>query len=237
MMFDSIYMIIMLPVIGLSMLASWLVKATFEKYAKVGCLSGMTGAQAAERMLRYGGVHDVQVERIDGFLTDHYDPTSKVLRLSTAVYDSTSLSAVGVACHEAGHALQHAEKYAPLVLRSTLVPVVQFSSKLSSLVISAGLIIMALSRSSFGIQIALVGIGLIAMSVVFSIVTLPVEWDASARAKQRLTEYGIVGPGEGIAAGKVLNAAFLTYIAAAVSGIANVVYWLLRLGILGNRRR
>ena len=237
MYFDPVYMIIMLPVIGLSILASWLVKATFNKYSKIRCLSGMTGAQAAERMLRYGGAADVRVERIDGFLTDHYDPTKKVLRLSTAVYDSSSLSAVGVACHEAGHALQHAESYAPLVLRSLLVPVVQFSSSISQWVIMAGIAIMAFSKSQIGLQVALIGVVLIALSVVFSVVTLPVEWDASARAKKRLTEFGIVGSGQDAAAGKVLNAAFLTYIAAAVSGIANVVYWLLRLGVLGDRRR
>ncbi len=238
MTFDPVYMIIMLPVIGLSLLASWLVKATFNKYSNVRCLSGMTGAQAAERMLRYGGAGDVRVERIDGFLTDHYDPTKKVLRLSSAVYDSNSLSAVGVACHEAGHALQHAESYAPLVLRSLMVPVVQFSSSISQWVIMAGIAIMAFSRSQLGLQIALIGVALIAMSVVFSIVTLPVEWDASARAKKRLTEFGIVGSGnEAAAAGKVLNAAFLTYIAAAVSGIATIIYYLLRFGVLGNRRR
>ncbi len=237
MSFDPIYMIIMLPVIGLSMLASWLVKSTFEKYSKVRCFSGLTGAQAAERMLRYGGAADVRVERVDGFLTDHYDPTQKVLRLSTAVHDSNSLSAVGVACHEAGHALQHAESYAPLVLRSALVPVVQFSSSLSQWVIMAGIAVMAFSRGPLGLQIALIGVGLIALSAVFAIVTLPVEWDASARAKKRLTEYGIVAPGQDASAGKVLNAAFLTYIAAAASGIANILYWLLRLGVLGNRRR
>ncbi len=236
--FDPVYIIIMLPVIGLSLLASWLVKATFNKYSGVRCLSGLTGAQAAERMLRYGGAGDVRVERIDGFLTDHYDPSQKVLRLSSAVYDSNSLSAVGVACHEAGHALQHAESYAPLVLRSALVPVVQFSSTISQWVIMAGIAIMAFSRGPLGLQIALVGVGLIAMSVVFSIVTLPVEWDASARAKKRLSEFGIVGSAnEAAAAGKVLNAAFLTYIAAAVSGIATIIYYLLRFGVLGNRRR
>ena len=234
---DPVYMVIMLPVIGLSLLASWLVKATFNKYSKVRCMSGMTGAQAAERMLRYGCAADVRVEKIDGFLTDHYDPTKKVLRLSTPVYDSSSLSAVGVACHEAGHALQHAESYAPLVLRSTLVPVVQFSSKISQWVIMAGIAIMAFSRSPIGLQVALIGVALIALSVVFSIVTLPVEWDASARAKKRLTEFGIVGPGQDAAAGKVLNAAFLTYIAAAVSGIATIIYYLFRLGVLGDRRR
>ena len=238
MYFDPVYMIIMLPVIGLSLLASWLVKATFNKYSTVRCLSGMTGAQAAERMLRYGGAADVRVEKIDGFLTDHYDPTKKVLRLSSAVYDSSSLSAVGVACHEAGHALQHAESYAPLVLRSLMVPVVQFSSTISQWVIMAGIAIMAFSRSQLGLQIALVGVALIALSVVFSLVTLPVEWDASARAKKRLSEFGIVGSSsESAAAGKVLNAAFLTYIAAAVSGIATIIYYLLRFGVLGNRRR
>ena len=237
MYFDPVYMIIMLPVIGLSLLASWLVKATFNKYSNVRCMSGMTGAQAAERMLRYGGAADVRVERVDGFLTDHYDPSKKVLRLSSEVYGSNSLSAVGVACHEAGHALQHAERYAPLALRSALVPAVQFSSTMAQWVIMAGVAIMAFSRSEAGLNIALIGVALIAVSVVFSIVTLPVEWDASARAKARLVDFGIVSQREAAAAGRVLNAAFMTYIAAAVSGIATVLYYLIRLGVLGNRRR
>lgn len=236
--FDPLYMIIMLPVIGLSMLASWLVKSTFNKFSQTRCTSGLTGAQAAQRMLQYGGAADVRVEQVDGFLTDHYDPSKKVLRLSSAVYGSTSLSAVGVACHEAGHAIQHAESYAPLVLRSALVPVVQFASTLSQWVLMAGIAIMAFG-SKLGTTVALAGVALIAVSVVFSIVTLPVEWDASARAKKRLVEYGIVGQHEAGAAAKVLNAAFLTYISAAVSGIATVLYYLVRLGLLGggNRRR
>lgn len=237
MYFDPIYMVIMLPIIVFSMIASWLVKATFKKYSQVACMSGLTGAQAAERMLRYGGAGDVSVERVDGFLTDHYDPSKKVLRLSSEVYGSNSLSAVGVACHEAGHALQHAESYSPLVLRSALVPVVQFSSTMASWMIMAGVAIMAFSGSGAGLNIALVGVALIAMSAVFAIVTLPVEWDASARAKKRLVEFGIVSQREADSAGKVLNAAFMTYVAAAVSGIATVLYYLVRLGVLGNRRR
>lgn len=234
--FDPVYMVIMLPVIGLSMLASWLVKATFNRFSTVRCTSGLTGAQAATRMLQYGGASDVRVEKVDGFLTDHYDPSKKVLRLSSAVYGSNSLAAVGVACHEAGHAIQHAESYAPLVLRSALVPVVQFASSLSQWVLMAGIVVMAFG-SKIGVEIALIGVALIAMSVVFSIVTLPVEWDASARAKKRLVEYGIVGHNEAGAAAKVLNAAFLTYISAAVSGIATIFYYLLRLGVLGGNRR
>lgn len=238
--YDPMYFIIMLPIIGFSMIASWLVKSTFNKYSSIRCTSGMTGAEAARRMLQYGGAADVTIEQVDGFLTDHYDPSKKVLRLSSAVYGSNSLSAVGVACHEAGHAIQHAESYAPLVLRSALVPIVQFSSKLSGFVIMAGIVMMGLTNkggSQLGLKIALVGVALIAMAAVFSIVTLPVEWDASARAKKRLVEYGIVGMNEGAAAGKVLNAAFMTYIAAAASSVATVFYYLLRLGVLGGNRR
>lgn len=237
MYFDPLYMIIMLPIVAFSMIASWLVKATFNRYSQTACSSGLTGAQAAERMLRYGGAGDVRVEQVDGFLTDHYDPSKKVLRLSSGVYGSRSLSAVGVACHEAGHAIQHAESYAPLALRSAMVPVVQFSSKMSQLVILAGIAIMAFSRSDIGLNIAIIGVALIAVSVLFSIVTLPVEWDASARAKKRLVEYGIVSMGEAASAGRVLNAAFMTYIAAAVSGIATVLYYLIRFGVIGGRRR
>ncbi len=219
--FDPVYMVIMLPVIGLSLLASWLVKATFNKYSKVRCMSGMTGAQAAERMLRYGGAADVRVERIDGFLTDHYDPTKKVLRLSTAVYDSSSLSAVGVACHEAGHAIQHAQNYGPLGLRSALVPVINLTSPLAYIFILAGVFLSAPG---------LVNIGIICFSaaVIFAVVTLPVEYNASSRAKNLMVQCGIVSPSESQAAADVLDAAFLTYVAAAVSALLTLLYYIFR---------
>ncbi len=235
---DPLYWMLMLPALGLALLASLLTKGTFARYAKVVSATRITGAQAAARLLRYGGAPQVRIERVQGFLTDHYDPRGQVLRLSPDVYDSSSLAAIGVACHEAGHALQHAEKYAPLTLRSLLVPVVQFGSSLSQWVLLAGFVMMGVGGggSRIGALLVFGGIVLIAFSVLFSLVTLPVEWNASARAKRLMVDCGIVAQAEAGAAGRVLNAAFLTYVAGAVSGIATLLYYLLRSGLLGGRR-
>ena len=234
MYFDFTYLLFMLPAFLLSAWASYATNSTFRKYSKVRSYSGMTGASAARRLLSYSGISDVRVERVDGFLTDHYDPTAKVLRLSSAVFDSTSLSAIGVACHEAGHAIQHANSYAFLMLRSALVPVVQFSSQMAQWVLLAGFVLMAFG-ARLGVTVALGGVALIAIAVLFSIVTLPVEWDASSRAKAHMVDFGIVSQDEARSAGRVLNAAFMTYVAAAVSGIMTVLYYLLRFGLLGRR--
>lgn len=227
MIFDPYLMIVLLPALILAGIASLLVKTTFNRYSQVRCYSGMTGAQAAERMMRCNGVFDVAVEETSGFLSDHYDPTKKVLRLSPDVYRSNSLSAVGVACHEAGHALQHASQYAPLVLRTALVPVTNISSTLAFYVIAAGFMFRPL---------LLVGCAMFAIAFIFSVVTLPVEWDASARAKHHLITAGIVSPGQEVEAGRVLNAAFLTYLAAAVSSLLTLLYYLNRAGLLGGGR-
>jgi len=226
-LFDPRLIIYLLPALILAGIASMLVKTTFNRYSRVRCYSGMTGAQAAERMLRTNGVFDVTVEETGGFLSDHYDPTKKVLRLSPDVYRSNSLSAVGVACHEAGHALQHASQYVPLVLRTALVPVTSISSSLAFYVIAAGFMFRPL---------LLVGCAMFAVAFLFSLVTLPVEWDASARAKQHLVTSGIVSPGQEVEAGRVLNAAFLTYLAAAVSSLITLLYYLARAGLIGGGR-
>ncbi len=228
MMFDMTYMVfVMLPALILAGLASMMVKVTFSRYSKVRCYSGMTGAQAAERMLRSNGIFDVSVEETQGFLSDHYDPSKKVLRLSPDVYRSNSLAAVGVACHEAGHALQHASQYVPLVLRTALVPVTNISSMLAFYVVAAGFMFRPL---------LLVGCALFAIAFLFALVTLPVEWDASARAKQHMVMSGIVSPGQEAEAGRVLNAAFLTYLAAAISSLLTLLYYLARAGVLGGNR-
>lgn len=228
--FDPLYMMMLLPALLLAGVASMLVKSTFKRYSKERAYSGMTGAQAAERMMRANGIFDVTVEETNGFLSDHYDPTRKVLRLSPDVYRSHSLSAIGVACHEAGHALQHATQYAPLTLRSAMVPVTGFSSSMAVWVFFAGMLFK---------QQALLYAGCImfAIAFLFSLITLPVEWDASARAKQHMVASGIVSPGQEAQAGKVLNAAFLTYLAAAVSSLMTLLYYLMRAGLLGGRRR
>ena len=228
MFFDTQYMVfVMLPALVLAGLASMMVKFTFSRYSKERCYSGMTGAQAAERMLRSNGIFDVKVEETSGFLSDHYDPSSKTLRLSPGVYESNSLAAVGIACHEAGHALQHASQYVPLVLRTALVPVTNISSMLAFYVVAAGFMFRPL---------LLVGCGLFAVAFLFALVTLPVEWDASARAKQHLVTAGIVSPMQEADAGKVLNAAFLTYLAAAISSLLTLLYYLARAGVIGGGR-
>lgn len=227
MYFDPLYLIMLLPGLVLAGVASLLVKTTFSRYSKVRSYSGFTGAQAAERMMRSNGIFDVKVEETQGFLSDHYDPSKKVLRLSPGVYESTSLAAVGVACHEAGHALQHASQYAPLALRTVLVPVTNFSSMFAFYVVAAGFMFRPLLY---------VGCALFAVAFLFALVTLPVEWDASSRAKRHLVMAGIVSPDQERDAGRVLNAAFLTYLAAAVSSLMTLLYYLLRAGVIGGGR-
>lgn len=223
------YWLFAIPGLILAGWASWLTKSTFKRYARHAASSGLTGAQAAARLLESQGIHDVSIEPVRGFLSDHYDPLHKTLRLSPDVYGSRSLSAIGVACHEAGHALQHASHYAPLTLRSALVPVAGFGSHAAYVFLMLGLFFQTPGLIQIG---ALVFMG----AVAFSIVTLPVEWNASARAKQLMVQSGIVSPQESQSAGQVLNAAFMTYIAAAVSALLTLLYYLLRSGLLGGSR-
>lgn len=229
MFFDPLYMIMLLPALTLAGIASLITRSTFSKYARISASSGLTGAGAASRLLERKGIHDVRVERINGFLSDHYDPRTRTLRLSANVYDSDSLSAIGVACHEAGHALQHASHYAPLNLRSALVPVTQIGTIAPYIIIPLGFIFGSLSLIKLGMA-------LFAIVVLFSLITLPVEWNASARAKELMVSSGIVSAREQESASKVLNAAFLTYIAAAVSALLTLLYYLIRSGLLGGRR-
>jgi len=218
---DPMYWLFALPGLILSFFASMYVKSTFAKYSQVRSQSGMTGAQAAYEMLRRSGVTDVAIEPVQGFLSDHYDPTSRTLRLSPDVYNSSSLAAIGVACHEAGHALQHASNYAWLGLRSSLVPVASFGSNFGYIIFIVGLFIQSTMLLKIGILV-------FAAAVLFTIVTLPVEWNASARAKVAMVETGIVNHAESNDAGAVLNAAFLTYVAAAISAIMTLLYLIMR---------
>ena len=229
-MFDPLYLLMIAPALLLAVVAQLLVKHTFNKYSKVRSYSGLTGAQAAERMIRSNGIFDVQVEETSGFLSDHYDPSKKVLRLSPDVFQSNSLAAVGIACHEAGHAMQHAQGYVPLVLRTTLVPATMFSSQFAYIVFFIGLVFQMK-------PLLFVGIGMFACALIFSVITLPVEWDASARAKQHMVTAGIVSPMQERDAGKVLNAAFLTYLAGAVAALMTLLYYLMKAGLLGDNRR
>ena len=221
MMLDPIYFIFGIPAMLLGLWAQMKTKSTFNKYSKVASSSGLTGALAARHMLDINNLGDVEIERVQGFLSDHYDPRHKVLRLSPPVHDSNSLSAIGVACHEAGHALQHSHAYAPLALRSALVPVTQFGSTLAMPIFIAGFFL--------GMPIlAKAGVILFSGVVLFSLVTLPVEWDASARAKKVMVSAGIVTAEEQVHSGRVLNAAFMTYVASAVSSVMTLLYLLMR---------
>ncbi|MBB16003.1 zinc metallopeptidase [Candidatus Poribacteria bacterium] len=224
--FDPMYLLFSAPGFLLATLATILTKSTFAKYSQVASSKKITGAQAAREMLQRHGVHGVNIEPTHGQLTDHYDPTTKTLRLSQDVYGSYSLSAVGIACHEAGHAIQHAHKYAALSLRSALVPATNLSTGLAFPAMMLG---MFLSIEMF----VLFGVVLFSMGVVFALVTLPVEWDASHRAKSAMVEAGLLSEQEQTGASAVLNAAFLTYLAAALTNILILVYYLFRLGILG----
>lgn len=226
--FDPLYLVFALPGLLLALYASWQTRQTFHRYAAVAPASGLTGAAAAARMLASQGVHGVHIEPTSGLLSDHYDPRHNVLRLSEDVYYGRSLAAVGVACHEAGHALQQAQDYRPLALRSALVPITNIGSSLSWIVLSVGLVLQSPS-------LIYAGIILFSTAVLFALVTLPVEWDASARARALMVRAGIVSPGEQAHASKVLNAAFLTYIAGAVSSILTLLYYLVRAGLFGQR--
>lgn len=227
--YDPTYILVLIGVI-LSLVASARVKSTFNKYSQMRNSRGMTGAQAAEQVLHGAGIYDVRIERVAGNLTDHYDPRSKVLRLSDTVYGQTSVAAVGVAAHECGHAIQHAKGYGPLKFRNTLVPVANFGAKIAWPLILVGLLIN--SESSWFIMQA--GIIAFSLAVLFQVVTLPVEFNASNRAIRIIADSGMMFGEEIVAAKRVLSAAALTYVAGAAASILQ----LLRLILLaGGRRR
>lgn len=221
--FDPLWLILAIPGLILGLWAQMRVRSAFGSYSKVGNSRGFSGAQAARAMLDYYGLQDIRIEEVNGFLSDHYDPRSRTLRLSPDVGRSQSIAAVGVAAHEAGHALQHARGYAPLKLRTALVPATQFGSFLGPLLFMGGFLLQAIT--SFGYNLAVVGLILFAVTAVFSIVTLPVEFDASKRAKQELVKMNILSTQEMVGVNKTLNAAALTYVAAAIAAIGQVLYY------------
>ena len=225
--FDPLYLLFMIPGLALSLWASFKTKRTFNKYAQIQSSSGYTGARAAQIMLERQGITGVTIKPVAGDLTDHYNPADKSLALSERVYSGTSLSAIGVACHEAGHAIQHASSYAFLNFRSAVVPLVGISSNFSYFILIAGMFMASKS-------LILAGAVLFAVVTLFTIITLPVEWDASARAKKAMISANLLSPTEQVGASRVLNAAFMTYLAAAVSSILTLVYFLLRAGVFGN---
>jgi uncharacterized protein len=224
------YLLFILPGLVLSLWATWRTRSAFKKYSKVRSARGLTGAQAAQAMLSAAGIHDVRVVPVAGNLSDHYNPATKQLALSEGVYGSTSIAAVGVACHEAGHAVQHASAYRPLGLRTALVPTANIGSSAGYIVMMVGLFML------HSPQVVLVGAALFSAVLLFQVITLPVEFDASARAKRLAVENGIVLPQERQGMDRVLNAAALTYVAAVVSTLLTLLYYLMRAGLLGGRR-
>ena len=219
--FDPLYIIISLPALALGLWAQMKVKSAFNKYSRVPAGRGTSGAQVARRVLDSNGLGHVNVEETRGFLSDHYDPRSRTLRLSPQVYQSNSVAAVGVAAHEAGHALQHSTNYAPLTLRSAIVPGVQIGSWLGPIIFIIGMFL----GPGLGFMVSLLGLILFAAVAVFTLVTLPVEFNASTRAKEVLVAQGFVGQQEMQGVNAVLNAAALTYVAAAIQAITTLLYY------------
>jgi len=239
MIFDPIYMLIMLVAIVLSGGATFMVKSRFKGGEKVFISSGYTGAQVAKAILQSCGISDVSVHEHKGFLSDHYNPLNKTLNLSPEVYNGRSASSAGVAAHEVGHAIQHSQNYFPMWIRSTIVPAANLGSMLGPYLIIIGIMLGTGAGMNPGIghSIAVVGVALFAMATAFTLVTVPVEFDASARAKRQLEELSIVKPGtEANTVSSVLTAAGLTYVAAAISSILQLLYWAYKAGLIGGKR-
>ncbi len=231
--FDPTYLYLILPCILLSLWASACVNSTFKKYSQQRTQRGITGAQAAQRVLQVNGVTGVRIERVSGNLTDHYDPRTNVIRLSESVYDQSTTAAIGVACHEAGHAVQYAQKYFPIHLRAAIIPVTNIGSRLAMPLILLGILLSALGTASdIFIQI---GIACFGLSLVFQLITLPVEFNASRRAMAAIENYEILTPEEQKGARKTLSAAAMTYVAATAVSLAQLLRLIMLFG--GRRRR
>jgi Zn-dependent membrane protease YugP len=239
MLLDPIYLTILLFGAALSGSVALIVKSRFKKGAKIPISSGYTGAQVAEHILRDIGITDVSVHKHSGFLSDHYNPLNKTLNLSPDVYDGRSAAAAGVAAHEAGHAIQHAQNYFPMWVRSAIVPAANIGSNLGPWLVIIGIVLGAGAEINPGIGhwFAVIGVALFAAATAFTLVTVPVEFDASSRAKQQLQQLGIVKQGlELNTVSSVLTAASLTYVAAAINSILMLIYWAYKAGLIGGRR-
>ena len=232
--FDWTYLVLVLPCMILAMWASANVNSTFKKYSSQHSYRNLTGAEAAQRVLRHNGVTGVRIERVSGNLTDHYDPRTNVIRLSDSVYSSTSTAAIGVAAHEAGHAVQYAQNYAPIKLRAAIIPITNLGSKLAMPLILAGILFTFLGNFSY--TLVTIGIAAFGLSVVFQLVTLPVEFNASRRAMDAIASAGLLSEEEQRGAKKTLQAAALTYVAATATAIAQLLRLLVIFGGRGRRR-
>ena len=232
--FDATYLIFILPCVIITLICQVRVKSAFSKYSKIPNSRRMTGAQAAEYVLRQNGVTGVRIEHVSGSLTDHYDPRTNVIRLSDSVYNSASVAAVGVAAHEAGHAVQEAKNYVPNKIRSAIIPAARLGSSVSWILIIIGFLFTARAQGGFGLYILYAGIILFSLSVLFTVATLPVEFDASRRALKCFRETNLLPEEEYKGAKSVLSAAAMTYVASALTAIMQLVRLLF---IANNRRR
>ena len=235
MIFDPIYLLIIGIGMALSLYASSITKSRFRKYSQYTTRSRLTGSEVAWGILKDNNIHDVRIERVGGELSDHFDPRTKTLRLSQSVHDSNSMAAFGVAAHEVGHAIQHAKSYAMLSFRSAWVPVANLGGGLSMIVIMLAFFLGG-AQSASGLSLAWLGVLLFGCTTVFTLVTLPVEFDASSRALKCLQKGNYVTEKELDGARKVLNAAAMTYVAAFITSLITLLYWMFRLGLLGGRR-
>jgi Zn-dependent membrane protease YugP len=229
MWFDPIYFMFLAPAMLLALWAQWRVRSAYAEASRIPAESGYSGAEAAHALLQAAGVRGVQIEPVEGFLSDHYEPGKRILRLSPDVYAGRSLAALGIAAHESGHALQEATRYPLLALRSGLVPLAGVGSNLSWIIIVVGFVLHSMG-------LVLVGIGAFSMLVLFQLVNLPVEFDASRRARFALVDAGLVTREESWYVKRVLDAAALTYVAATLSSVLTLLYFLFRSGLLGGRR-
>lgn len=233
--FDMTYVVLVLPFVILSIVASIRVRSTFNRYSRQLSSRRITGARAAEQVLRYNGVTGVRIERVSGELTDHYDPRANVIRLSNDVYDSTSTAAIGVACHEAGHAAQYAHNYAPIKFRAAIIPITNIGSKLAMPLILIGLLLNF--AADFSYIFVYLGIACFGLSLLFQLVTLPVEFNASRRAMVSIREAGILTEDEQKGARKTLTAAAMTYVAATAVALVQLLRLILIFGGRGRRSR
>lgn len=232
--FDWTYLVLVLPCMIFAMIASANVNNTFKKYSQQHSYRHLTGAEAAQRVLRHNGVTGVRIERVGGNLTDHYDPKTNVIRLSDSVYASTSTAAIGVAAHEAGHAVQYAQNYAPIKLRAAIIPITNFGSKLAMPLILAGILFTFLG--SFSTILVYLGIAAFGLSFLFQLVTLPVEFNASRRAMQAIESANLLTAEEQKGAKKTLQAAAMTYVAATATALAQLLRLIVIFGGRGRRR-
>jgi len=228
--YDIRYLMFMLPAFILMMLVQWYVKSAYSRWSRVPARSRVSGAQAAQRLIQSGGLYDVRIEGVQGNLTDHYDPRKKVLRLSRGVYESSSVAALAIAAHELGHAMQDKEDYFPLRLRAAMVPAVNIGSYLGWILIILGILLQA-------VGIAWLGVLVFSGGALFALATLPVELNASARARRLLSESGLIlGEEEMSGVNNVLNAAALTYVAALVTAVMQLLYWVTLILGMGRSR-